>query len=111
MKEKDTTGEVKISAPQEGFQLLWRLQPHDTANFLISCLDLPSSQQEIWADEMIPMLIWFIFIVLIALLACLAIKFLALRIVLALVLSLPILLSIGFVVLRRSPVADTNVSI
>ncbi|CAI2357568.1 unnamed protein product [Caenorhabditis sp. 36 PRJEB53466] len=57
---------------------------------------------------MIPMLIWFIVIVLIALLACLAIKFLALRIVLALLLSLPILLSLGFCILRKSPVSDTN---
>ncbi|CAL2049111.1 unnamed protein product [Caenorhabditis brenneri] len=57
---------------------------------------------------MIPMLIWFIVIVLIALLACLAIKFLALRIVLALILSLPILISVAFCVLRRSPVTESN---
>uniref|UniRef100_A0A8R1DYI4 GP-PDE domain-containing protein n=1 Tax=Caenorhabditis japonica TaxID=281687 RepID=A0A8R1DYI4_CAEJA len=57
---------------------------------------------------MIPLLIWFIIIVLIALLACLAIKFLALRILLALILCLPIVFSVGFIVLRRSPVTDSN---
>ncbi|KAF1746892.1 hypothetical protein GCK72_023350 [Caenorhabditis remanei] len=54
------------------------------------------------------MLIWFIAIVLVALLACLAIKFLALRIVLALILTLPILISIAFCVLRRSPVTEST---
>uniref|UniRef100_A0A1I7U003 GP-PDE domain-containing protein n=2 Tax=Caenorhabditis tropicalis TaxID=1561998 RepID=A0A1I7U003_9PELO len=57
---------------------------------------------------MIPLLIWFMVIVLIALLACLAIKFLTLRIILALILTLPILISIAFCVLRRSPVTESN---
>ncbi|CAI5456695.1 unnamed protein product [Caenorhabditis angaria] len=57
---------------------------------------------------MIPMLGWFILILVLLLLAILAIKFLVLRILLVFLLALPILLTAGYIALKQSPVTESN---
>ncbi|CAD6189247.1 unnamed protein product [Caenorhabditis auriculariae] len=53
---------------------------------------------------MISTLLWFVFIILLALLATLAIKFITLRVILAIILYLPISLSIVYCLLRQPPI-------